>query len=227
MDGNGQYRRLLEKIGVTLSDFTHLESALTHSSSGSAVNYERLEFLGDRVLGLVIAESLFIEFPGENEGDLAKRHAALVQGRVLADVARGLDLGSFISLSEAERAAGGADNENILADAMEAVIGALYLDLGLEACRHMIKGLWADKVHTMATPPQDPKTALQEWAQARGLPLPVYEIIDRQGPDHAPVFEIRVSVQGAGAAAARGSSRRAAEKDAAEKLLNNVAGDAA
>lgn len=199
-----------------------LTAAMTHASTGSDRNYERLEFLGDRVLGLIMAELLYGLFPQEPEGHLAKRHAALVQGALLAVVAREINLGDSMILSEAERAAGGADNENMLADALEALIGALYLDAGLAPCRDLIERLWGERVSILSAPPQDPKTTLQEWAQGRGLPLPSYELVERTGPDHAPVFTICVTVAGFYPASASGSSRRAAEKESARILLEQL-----
>ncbi len=199
-----------------------LMRALTHSSTGAAKNYERLEFLGDRVVGLVIAHMLWETYPDEAEGDLAKRHAALVQGRMLAKITKLMNLGAAMQFSEAERAAGGASNENILADGVEGVIGALYVDGGMEACEKAIKRLWGKSILIMRAPPQDPKTALQEWAQGRGLPLPKYELVGRDGPDHAPTFEIRVTVESFPPWTSRGASRRKAEKDAAAMLLAHL-----
>ncbi len=199
-----------------------LERALTHSSTGAAKNYERLEFLGDRVIGLVIAHILWETFTGEAEGDLAKRHAALVQGKMLAGLARIVKLGDALQLSEAERAAGGCENENILADGLESVIGAMYVDGGIDACEKAIKRLWGNSIYIMKAPPQDPKTALQEWAQGRGLPLPHYELVGKEGPDHAPTFEIKVTVEGYPPWSSKGPSRRKAEKDAAAMLLAHL-----
>jgi len=185
-------------------------------------NYERLEFLGDRVLGLVMARILFEAFPDEAEGDLAKRHSALVQGRTLSLIAVEKNLGEAIIMSDSERNSGGAENENILADVMEGLLGAVFLDGGLEPADKIIRSWWGDKIHTMDKAPQDPKTALQEWVQARGLPLPTYEIIDREGPDHAPVFSIQVEVLERSPVVATGSSRREAEKKAAEIMLKQL-----
>lgn len=213
---------LQEKLGYQFTNQELLARALTHSSAGAERNYERLEFLGDRVVGLIMAHTLWALFPKEAEGDLAKRHAALVQGKMLARIARDLDLGRAMRLSEAERAAGGAENDNILADGLESVIGAMYVDTGLEACEEVVKNLWGESIHVMKRPPQDPKTALQEWAQARGLPLPTYELVGRDGPDHAPSFEIRVTVLGYPPTSATGASRRKAEKEAAANLLAHL-----
>ena len=140
------------------------------------------------MLGLSIAELLYERFPAEPEGDLAKRLAALVQGKQLAHIARKINLGDYIDFSDAERSAGGAENDNILADVFESVLGALYLDTGYEKCRALIERLWEDSFYDMKAPPQHPKTALQEWAQGKSLPLPEYKIIKQSGPDHAPVF---------------------------------------
>ena len=215
-------KKLQDDLGYHFKDIKPLEKALTHSSAGGTYNYERLEFLGDRVVGLALAHTLFKTFPDENEGDMAKRHAALVQGKTLAKIAREIDLGAIMQLSEAERAAGGADNDNILADGLEALIGALYLDAGLPACQAAIEKLWGDRVKVMKRPPQDPKTALQEWAQARTLALPSYELVGRSGPDHAPIFEIRVKVGDFPPWSAKGTSRRSAEKLAAAMLLAHL-----
>lgn len=202
-----------------------LAEALTHSSTGHNGNYERLEFLGDRVLGLVVSEILYEKFPGEKEGDLAKRLASLVQGAWLAKMAQKIDLGQYMYFSDAERESGGFANANILADGMEALIGALYLDSGLPACRRFIEDLWADAFYEMKTPPQHPKTALQEWAQSRSLPLPVYKITGQSGPDHAPMFDITLSVNGFNPVYAQGRSRQIAEKEAAKLFLQIHAKD--
>lgn len=213
---------LQEILRHRFRDDALLTAAMTHASTGTGNNYERLEFLGDRVLGLVMAELLYSLFPNEPEGHLAKRHAALVQGALLAVIAREINLGDSLILSEAERASGGADNENMLADGLEALIGALYLDAGLAPCQELIKRLWGERVSILSNPPQDPKTALQEWAQGRGLPLPLYEVAERTGPDHAPAFTVRVTVQGFAPAAATGATRRAAEKESARILLEQL-----
>ena len=210
------------RLGYRFRRHDELRQALTHSSMGGA-NYERLEFLGDRVLGLVIADLLYFAFPHEVEGDLAKRHAALVQGETLASLAREIDLGAALDLSAAERQSGGDDNDNILADAFEAVLGALYRDSGIAACHTLLEKLVGDRLRNLAAPPRDPKTALQEWAQGRGLLLPLYELSNRTGPDHAPQFEITVTVEGFTPESGTGPSRRAAEKEAATKLLEKLA----
>lgn len=215
---------LEERIGYHFKNPAWREQALTHSSKSSLPSNERIEFLGDRVLNLVIAEALFKRFPMENEGNLAKRHSTLVQGRMLMVIAASLSLGSDVILSDAERQSGGAENENILSDAMEALIGAVFLDGGLEPARDMIFRLWGDNIENVTDAYQDPKTELQEWVQARGLPLPEYEIVGRSGPDHAPIFEIQLRIQGYAPVLAEGASRRQAEKVAAHKMISSLKG---
>lgn len=213
---------LQKEIGYQFHDPTMLRMALTHSSVATGDNYERLEFLGDRVLGLVIASLLYKKFPDEKEGDLAKRLAALVQGRTLSKLATKVSLGDFIYLSDAEAAAGGAQNEHILADVFEALIGALYLDGGLKPCKRLIETQWEETLFTMKKPPQHPKTAIQEWVQGQGLPLPSYEIVSQSGPDHAPVFEVCLKVKGHQAVVAKGRSRADAEKQAAKVFMSGI-----
>lgn len=219
----GQSITDLEKIlGYSFKDAELLRVALTHSSRGEAKNYERLEFLGDRVLGLVIADLLFRTFPDEKEGDLAKRLASLVQGKTLATLSARISLGDFILFSDAEAAAGGAENAHILADVFESILGALYVDGGFAPCQKLIEEHWTDVLHTMKEPPQHPKTAIQEWAQSQGLPLPLYKISGQSGPDHAPVFEIQLIVKGHPPILASGKSRAQAEKNAAAAFMKDV-----
>jgi len=193
--------------------------ALTHGSVGGATTYERLEFLGDRVLGLVVAEMLLERFPKEEEGDLAKRHVALVRQEALARLAADIGLGRFIRIARGEEEMGGRENPAILSDVMEALLAALYLDGGLEAARNFIVPLWTPAMETVATPPKDAKTSLQEWAQRGGRPLPSYREIGREGPPHAPIFTVEVTVRGEAPATGEGPSKRLAEQAAAEALL--------
>jgi len=212
-------------IGHRFRDQDLLTRALMHrSASGGAEarSYERLEFLGDRVLGLVVAEMLYERFPREPEGFLARRHAALVRREALARVARRVGLGRHVIMSKGEEEAGGRDSDAILSDACEAVLGAAYLDGGLEPAARFIKAHWPTMMEEAAAPPKDAKTALQEWAQQRGLPLPAYETVSAEGPDHSPVFTVQVSVQGHPAAAATGASKRAAAQAAAASLLETL-----
>jgi len=205
----------------------HLALAVTHPSIAgmertAGRGYERLEFLGDRVLGLAVAEWLLERFPEEPEGALARRHTALVRAEALVRVAEEIGLGRFLRLAPGEQETGGRTKPAILADACEAVIAALYLDGGLEAARAFIRRHWTDQLSAAGKPPQDPKTALQEWTLGRGLGLPVYETVSQSGPDHAPIFEVRVRIEGGEAVTATGPSKRAAEKIAAELLLSRI-----
>ncbi len=213
---------LQDLLGHHFKDVSLLKIAITHSSRSQGKNYERLEFLGDRVLGLIIAEQLYARFPDESEGDMAKRLAALVQGSTIAKIATKINLGDYIQFSDAERASGGADNENILADVFEAMLGALYLDSGFEACQNLVDRLWVDDFFKMKAPPQHPKTALQEWVQGQSLPLPEYAIVGQEGPDHAPIFNVRLRVQGHADITVQGRSRQLAEKDAARTFLKYI-----
>lgn len=214
-----------------------LDQALTHASSsgrqgggrassgdGGASN-ERLEFLGDRVLALIVADMLLARFPEEDEGRIAQRHSALVRREALARVAGAIDLGVHLRLSRGEAATGGRNNPALLADAMEAVIAALYQDGGLEAARRFIEAHWRGLLEETPEPPKDAKTELQEWAQARGLGLPEYREAARSGPAHAPSFTCEVSVAGYPSVAADGPSKRAAEQRAAEELLERLASE--
>jgi ribonuclease-3 len=201
---------------------------MTHSSAaghrrGADDSYERLEFLGDRVLGLIVADLLYRSFSTESEGALARRHADLVRREALARVAGELALGEFLVLAKSEEDAGGRNNPALQADACEALIGALYLDGGLAAARTFVERHWRPLLAASEKPPQDPKTALQEWAQARGLALPVYRELDRTGPPHDPVFVIEASVAGYPPEVGEGRSKRLAEREAAERLLSLIA----
>lgn len=205
-----------------------LDDALTHPgasqprSSRRRIDYERLEFLGDRVLGLVVADMLFTRFPLEKEGDLARRHAALVKGETVAIVANQLGLDQALIIARSEDAPQATATPTMLADACEAVLGAMYADSGLDAAARIVRKFWEPLMDMAATPPRDPKTALQEWAQGRGKPLPVYETVGREGPAHQPHFIVRVSVAGLEPVTAAGTSKRAAEKAAATAMLEKV-----
>ncbi|HVC57218.1 MAG TPA: ribonuclease III [Stellaceae bacterium] len=189
-------------------------------------HYERLEFLGDRVLGLVIADLLWRRFADEPEGDLTRRLTHLVRRSALARVAAAIGVERYLLLSPAEAASGAARNPGILADVVEAVIAAIYLDGGFAASFAFIERFWEPLLADMTAPPRDPKTSLQEWAQARGLPLPDYQLIATSGPDHAPQFTVAVRVAGLAEASAVASSKRAAETGAAAALIERL-GDAA
>jgi ribonuclease-3 len=212
----------IKKIfGHAPTDLAGFERALTHGSQAAA-NYERLEFLGDRVLGLVMAEWLFEVFPGEPEGALSKRLNALVTGAVCADVARELGIGAQLRLGKQARDDGAADSDNVLGDVMEALIGALYLDAGLETARTAIRKAWGGRVVTHSAAPQHPKSALQEWAAAHNRRTPAYEVIERSGPHHAPRFTVKASIGALADAVAEGSSKQEAETAAAAALLEKL-----
>jgi ribonuclease-3 len=201
-----------------------LTRALTHASVRSARNgpedNERLEFVGDRVLGLAIAEMLIEAMPGASEGDIARRYNSLVRGGACAGVARAIGLGRHLTLSESEAESGGRDKDTILADAMEAVLGAVFLDGGFEPARTLVRTLWADQLAEVSTASAvDAKSALQEWAQGMGLALPAYVEVARSGPDHAPRFVSEVRIDGRRPARGEGTSKRAAEQAAARVLL--------
>lgn len=223
------HAELAERLGHKFARPELLEQALTHPSiAGTSsskrkqgADYERLEFLGDRVLGLVIAEWLFEKYPAAREGELAKRHAALVNREALRMVAEEIGLGSYVRLAGNEKPNAARKNLATLPDAMEAVLGALYCDGGLKAAASFIHRFWQKDI-AIEEAPADPKTALQEWAQGHGLPLPQYKVVESTGPAHAPKFRIEVSVKGHGAIAAEGDSKRSAEKTAAAQLLAMV-----
>jgi ribonuclease-3 len=221
---------LEEALGHRFRRLELLEQALTHRSAVRAHGkvpdgYERLEFLGDRVLGLVVAELLVHRFAREQEGELTRRHTALVRRDSLVRVARVIKLGEHLKLSKGEAEAGSRQSPTLLADACEAVIAALYLDGGLEVVRPFIERYWIPLLEEDAIPPRDPKTALQEWAQGQKLPLPAYKTISVEGPSHEPLFTIAVLVEGLPPVEARGRSKRAAEQAAAEALLARVRAD--
>ena len=198
-----------------------LEEALTHRSAAGAKgagSNERLEFIGDRVLGLLVAEWLIERFPKEREGMLGPRLASLVSKPSLAAVAEANGLAPLLSVSKGESKRGVRERATVLADAFEALLGALYLDAGLPPARDFIRRMFGGVLEGQAAPPKDPKTALQEWALARAMALPAYSVVEQSGPSHAPQFTVAVAV---GAAAARGEagSKRAAEQAAAQALL--------
>ena len=198
--------------------------ALTHGSisSDTRPDNQRLEFLGDRVLGLVMAEAMLAADKEASEGQLAPRFNALVRKEACADVARQVDLGAVLKLGRSEQMSGGRRKQALLGDAMEAVIAAVYLDAGFEAAREMIVRLWGDRIGAVEEDARDAKTALQEWAQARKMQPPTYVEIARDGPDHAPEFTIEAQLENGEAARARANSKRAAEQDAARALLERL-----
>ena len=220
-----KYKDLETRLGYKFKAQDMLTRALTHSSfKGNAKttgDNERLEFVGDRVLGLAIAEVLQETFPKAKEGELARRYNRLVRGETCATVGRDLGLGAFLILSDSEAASGGREKETILADAVEAVLGAVFLDAGFEKARAVVRRLWEPLTEQHTRPAiADPKSALQEWAQGKGMPLPLYIEIARSGPDHAPVFTTEVRITGCSPARGEGASKRAAEQAAASALLD-------
>ncbi len=216
------------RIGHDFARPENLVRALTHPSIGSANrdNNQRMEFLGDRVLGLVMAEALIAADKSAAEGVLAPRFNALVRKETCADVARAVDLGKVLRLGRSEMKSGGRRKEALLADAMEAVLAAVYLDGGFDAARAVVLRLWGDRITAVDEDARDPKTALQEWAQARGEPPPSYTEIGRDGPDHQPMFQIEVRLSSGPSAHATAGSKRQAEMAAAQALLTQVAGTA-
>ncbi len=214
-------------LGHRFRDPGILEEALTHPSverpRGQTKNdYERLEFLGDRVLGLVIADLLLHLYPDSDAGALARRFNTLVRRETLADVAECIGLGPYIRLSKSEHGAGGRRKPAILADVCEAVIGALYIDGGLEPAADFIRGQWDPMARKLARAPKDAKTALQEWAHARSLEGPVYDVVEQTGPDHDPVFTVEVHLTDRKPAKGEGRSKRVAEQAAAEVMLEQL-----
>jgi ribonuclease-3 len=227
-DGRRRRRRgdgsLEERIGYRFKDTALFDSALSHISAlkgarNRAGSYQRLEFLGDHVLGLVISDMLFRAFPKADEGELSRRLADLVRKETCADIARSIDLGAAVRLGASEANAGGRTRPAILADVCEALIGAVYLDGGFAAAEALIGRLWEARMRTTAPPLRDPKTVLQEWAQARGLPTPAYREIARSGPDHDPEFRVAVQLPQFAPAEGSGRSKRAAEQAAAAAMM--------
>jgi ribonuclease III len=221
-----------ESIDYEFADKALLERALTHisalSGKGSrAGSYQRLEFLGDHVLGLVVSDLLFRAFPKADEGELSRRLADLVRQETCADVARAIDLGAVIKLGVSEVNAGGRRRTAILADVCEALIGAVFVDGGYAAAAALIERLWGERMRTPARPLRDSKTALQEWAQARGLPTPSYREVARTGPHHDPEFRVIVELPALLPAEGLGRSKRAAEQAAAAAMLSREGVDPA
>jgi ribonuclease-3 len=208
-------------LGHRPKDPALFERALTHASFGEE-QYERLEFLGDRVLGLSVAAWLYELFPQEPEGVLSKRLNALVARETCAEVARELGVGPRMRLGKQAREDGASDSDNVLGDVVEALLGALYLDAGLAAAEAFVRRAWADRVSTRDKAPQHPKSALQEWAAANDRKPPQYRLADRSGPPHAPRFVVEVEINGIGSASAEGTSKQEAETAAAAKLLAEI-----
>jgi ribonuclease-3 len=208
-------------IGRNPGDWALFERALTHSSHGDD-HYERLEFLGDRVLGLAVAQWLYELFPDEPEGKLSRRLNALVAGETCAEVAREIGVPERVRLGKQAREDGASDSDNVLGDVVEALIGALFLEAGFEAAAAFVRQAWGDRVSTRDKAPKHPKSALQEWAAANDRKPPVYQLANRSGPHHAPKFVVEVAIAGVGAASAEGASKQEAETAAAASLLEQL-----
>ncbi|MEL6643108.1 MAG: ribonuclease III [Pseudomonadota bacterium] len=214
------------RLGHDFADPALLVEALTHPSltSPTRANNQRMEFLGDRVLNLVLAEAVLAADPHSPEGTLAPRYNRLVRKETCADVARSIDLGSVLRLGKSEMVSGGRRLDAALGDAMEAVIAAVYRDGGLEAARGVVLRLWEGRIAALEEDEKDPKSSLQEWAQSHGQQAPTYSEVAREGPPHAPVFTVEARLADGRAERATGKAKRQAEKDAARALLGRVVG---
>jgi ribonuclease-3 len=210
-----------DKLGHDPRDLALFERALTHSSVGGD-SYERLEFLGDRVLGMVMAAALFERYPNEPEGNLSKRFNGLVDRETCAENGREIGVPALVKLGKQAREDGANQSDNVIGDVVEALIGALFLDGGLDAAKRFILDLWQPDLSSQRRAPQHPKSALQELAAARGVKAPIYEVVARTGAHHAPRFTVKVAVQQLGEATAEGASKQEAETAAASSLLANL-----
>lgn len=226
--GAGGLQELAARLGHRFTDIGRLEQALTHGSAGSQArpDNQRMEFLGDRVLGLIVAEALLEKFPAESEGVLAPRFNALVRREALAEVAQDLGLGEHLRLGRSESLSGGRRKAAILADAMEATIAAVYLDAGLEAARAVVSTHWRDQLKAAGRTELDAKTRLQEWTQARGLGTPAYTQTGREGPDHAPQFTVAATLATGERQTGTAATKKGAEQAAASALLAALETDA-
>ena len=223
MAGDGALAALEARLGHRFSDRTLLKRALTHASLGLEVSNERLEFFGDRVLGLIVAERLYAQFPGEMEGGLAVRLNALVRREACAKAGMAAGLPEFLIMAQSESGSGGRTKPAIVAGACEAVIAALYLDGGYEAARNFVLRYWESEFAALPQDLRDAKTALQEWAQAqRSRGQPSYNVISREGPDHAPAFTVEVNLPGLKPQTGQGATKRDAEQAAAQAMLREL-----
>lgn len=212
-------------LGYTFKNTTLLKKALSHPSAlapGQGVEFERLEFLGDRVLGLVVAAWLFKEFPSESEGDLAKRFTSLVRKETLVEVAKIIELDQAMVMKGEKSSSQKKRLETLLADGCEALIGALYLEGGIETARSFIYSYWKDYLKATHEPPRDSKSILQEWVQGQGKTHPHYVMLESSGPAHAPHFVVEVRIEGHTPVQGTGSSKRLAEKEAAQRMLDVI-----
>jgi ribonuclease III len=212
---------LEDKVGYHFNDKSLLHAALTHgSSSRKATDYQRLEFLGDRVLSLVIAEAIYLQHTDENEGQMATRHSALVRGDMCAEIGVKLGIGDYIVVGVSEKKKGVQHIRSVVGDVVEALIGAIFLDGGLEPAETFVLRGWAEALGKAQSLEKDPKTFLQEWALGKAFALPRYEITGRTGPEHQPEFTVALSVGKYEIAQGRGPSRQAAEMAAAKSFLS-------
>ncbi len=218
----GQYSDLYRVLGYAFKDASLLREALTHPSLEGGKQYQRLEFVGDRVVGLVIAEWLFEKYPDADEGGMASRHTNMVRKETLAEVALVMKLSNFIHMAKSTEDNGGREKPTILADVCEAVIGAVSQDGGYEAARTLVRRFWKHYISQEAIGKRDAKTRLQEWVQARHMPTPKYVVIDRTGPAHEPFFTIEARVKDMEPRIGKGHSKREAEQDAASRVLNRL-----
>ncbi len=223
---SGDVKAFADRLGHDFARPELLITALTHASlsSASRSDNERLEFLGDRVLGLVMADALLDVDKGASEGQLAPRFNALVRKETCADVAREVGLGDVLKLGRSEMLTGGRRKDALLGDGMEAVIAAVYRDAGLDAAKAMVLRLWGNRISQVKDDARDAKTALQEWAQARKMQPPRYVEIARSGPDHAPIFTIEARLSSGETAQASGPNKRQAEQASAKSLMGRLVG---
>jgi ribonuclease-3 len=210
-----------EVLGRAPADPALFERALTHASHGGD-HYERLEYLGDRVLGLAMAEWMYEAFPDEPEGKLSRRLNTLVARSVCAEVGREIGVAAHMRLGKQAKDDGALDSDNVLGDVVEALIGALYLDAGMDSAAAFVRRAWDERVSVDDKAPKHPKSALQEWAAANERKPPVYSLTDRSGPSHAPRFVVEVEIRGVGSASAEGLSKQEAETEAAARLLEQL-----
>lgn len=216
----GDYQAIAGKLGYNFKDKAILRHALTHPSiSKGQTDYQRLEFLGDRVLALVIAEELYRQNPSHREGQMANMHSNLVRGGVCGEIGKLLGLGDFIAVGQSEKRKGVNLNNTVIGDVVEALIGGIYLDGGLDAAKSFVLRNWASRLLEGAVFTKDPKTSLQEWALARGLPIPGYKILKREGLEHSPVFTVELQVKDKDPCFGSGTSKRLAEMAAADGFL--------
>jgi ribonuclease-3 len=209
-----------QRLGIRLADPALLEAALTHRSARAKTSYERLEFLGDRVLGLVMADNLYARFPGDPEGEMTRRLHKLVSRETCATVARTLGVGAMVRMDAQARSDGGTDSDNILGDVVEALIGAVWLDQGWDATAATVQRWWGELPLTLEAATKHPKSALQEWALAHGRRTPVYQLLKRKGPHHAPRFRVQLTVGELPPVEAEGASKQEAETRAAQAFLD-------